>query len=196
MNLLDVDFNNLKELNNDVKGWIQVKGTNINYPFVQYKDNDYYLNHSFLKEKNDAGWIFMDYRNNPENFDTNTIIYGHNRFNKTMFGSLKNTIKGKWFNNKTNHIIKLSTLNNNSLWQIFSIYYISTTNDYLITNFNNEIEYTIFLRNIINRSIFDFKTDVNNNDKILTLSTCNGSKEKLVLHAKLIKIEKKENKNE
>ncbi len=133
----------------------------------------------------------MDYRNNPENFDTNTIIYGHNRFNKTMFGWLKNTIKDKWFNNKTNHIIKLSTLNNNSLWQIFSIYYISTTNDYLITNFNNEIEYTIFLRNIINRSIFDFKTDVNNNDKILTLSTCNGSKEKLVLHAKLIKIEKK-----
>ncbi len=138
----------------------------------------------------------MDYRNNINEFDTNTIIYGHNRFNKTMFGTLKDTTKKKWFNNKDNHIIKLSLEKSNTLWQVFSVYKIATTSDYLLTKFNNDIEYTIFIRNLITRSIFDFKTDVNTNDKILTLSTCNGSKEKLVLHAKLIKIMKKGDKNE
>ena len=191
--LIDVDFSNLKEINKDTIGWIQVPNTNINYPIVKTKDNDYYLNHSFEKKKNEAGWIFMDYRNNINEFDKNTIIYGHNRFNKTMFGSLKDTTKKKWLNNKENHIIKLSLEKSNTLWQVFSIYKIATTSDYLLTNFNNDIEYTIFIRNLLTRSIYDFKTDVNLNDKILTLSTCNGSKEKLVLHAKLIKEQKKEN---
>ena len=110
-----------------------------------------------------------------------------------MFGSLKDTTKKKWLNNKENHIIKLSLEKSNTLWQVFSIYKIATTSDYLLTNFNNDIEYTIFIRNLLTRSIYDFKTDVNLNDKILTLSTCNGSKEKLVLHTKLIKEQKKEN---
>jgi len=191
--LIDVDFSNLKEINKDTIGWIQVPNTNINYPIVKTKDNDYYLNHSFEKKKNEAGWIFMDYRNNINEFDKNTIIYGHNRFNKTMFGSLKDTTKKKWLNNEENHIIKLSLEKSNTLWQVFSIYKIATTSDYLLTNFNNDIEYTIFIRNLLTRSIYDFKTNVNLNDKILTLSTCNGSKEKLVLHAKLIKEQKKEN---
>ena len=196
ISLIDVDFSNLKEINKDTVGWISVNGTNINYPIVKYKDNDYYLNHSFERKRNDAGWIFMDYRNNVDNLDTNTIIYGHNRFNKTMFGSLKDTIKKKWLNNKDNHIIKLSLEKSNTLWKVFSIYKIATTNDYLLTKFNNDFEYKIFLKNLKSRSIYDFKTDVNTNDKIITLSTCNGSKEKLVLHAKLIKIMEKGDINE
>lgn len=196
MNLIDVDFDNLKEINKDVKGWIQVKGTLVNYPYVQYSDNDYYLNHSFENNSNSAGWIYMDYRNNPNDFDNNTIIYGHNRLNKTMFGSLKDTTNKDWFNNKENHIIYLSNERYNTMWQIFSIYKTPNTNDYLITNFNNETEFNIFIRNALTRSIYDFKTNITNNDKILTLSTCNGSKVKLVVHAKLIKIQEKENNNE
>ena len=194
MDLIDVDFSNLRDINPDIRGWIKVKGTNINHPFVQYKNNEYYLNHSFTKEKNEAGWIFMDYRNNIKDLDDNTIIYGHNRLNKAMFGTLNNLLKKDWLNNKENYIINISNENNNSLWKIFSVYKISTTNDYLITNFNTEIEKQIFIRNIINRSQYDFKTDVTTNDKILTLSTCDGSKRKLVVHAKLIKIQSKESK--
>ena len=55
----------------------QEKRNQINYPFVQTSDNDYYLNHSFNKKYNDAGWVFMDYRNNASNFDKNTILYAH-----------------------------------------------------------------------------------------------------------------------
>ena len=116
MNLLDVDFTELEKINKDVKGWIQVNGTNINYPFVQTSNNDYYLTHSFNRDYNSAGWIFMDYRNNINNLDKNTILYGHSRLDKTMFGSQKNLLKSDWYKDKNNHIIKLSTNNTNTLW--------------------------------------------------------------------------------
>lgn len=189
--LIDVDLTALKEINKDTKGWLVVPGTNINYPFVQTKNNTYYLNHAFDKSLNGAGWIFLDYRNNLHSLDQNTIIYAHGRKDNTMFGTLKNTIKDSWFKNSNNHIIKMSTTESNTLWQIFSIYIIDTTSDYLITNFNNDVDYTAFLNKIKLRSINDFDTTVNSDDHILTLSTCYNSTQKLVVHAKLIKKETK-----
>ena len=109
-NLNNVDFSELKNKNSDVVGWIDVKGTNINYPFVQYTDNNFYLTHSFDKKYNDAGWLFEDYRNDGFN-DKNTIIYAHSRLDKTMFGSLKNTLKQEWINDKENYIYKFMDKN-------------------------------------------------------------------------------------
>ena len=60
MNLINVNFDDLKSINSDTLGWIQVNGTTINYPFVQVSDNNYYLNHSFDKSYNRAGWVFLD----------------------------------------------------------------------------------------------------------------------------------------
>jgi len=191
MNLIDVDFSKLKKVNSDVKGWIQVNGTNINYPFVQTTNNDYYLNHSITKQTNSAGWVFMDYRNNAKSFNRNTILYAHARVNKYMFGTLKNTLKNSWLNNTNNHIIKISTESHNALWQVFSIYHIPTTNDYIQTNFSTDDEFLTFANMLKNRSIYNFNTILDKNDKILTLSTCYGNDEKLVVHAKLIKYIKK-----
>ena len=58
MNMINVDFNDLKRINQDVVGWLKVNGTNIVYPFVQANDNKYYLTHSFNKLYNAAGWVF------------------------------------------------------------------------------------------------------------------------------------------
>lgn len=187
MNLIDVDFNDLKNINPSTIGWIQVNGTNINYPFVQTNDNKYYLNHSFNKSKNSAGWVFMDYRNNISVLDKNTIIYAHGRLDNTMFGSLKNILTSGWLNNKNNYIVKLSTEYENNLWQVFSVYKIKTTNDYLQISFISNESFLEFTDKLIKRSNFNFNTKVNENDKILTLSTCYNEKEKVVLHAKLIK---------
>ena len=93
MNMIDADFNELKKINKDVKGWIEVNGTTINYPYVQTNNNNFYLNHTFDKTSNGAGWIFLDYRNNTNFEDKNTIIYGPGRSNSAMFGSLKNITK-------------------------------------------------------------------------------------------------------
>ena len=176
------DFNYLKTINSDVKGFIKVNNTNIDYPFVQYENNSYYLSHSFEKKKSSAGWIFMDYRNNNFN-DLNTIIYGHNRLDKSMFGSLKDLLNKEWLNNKDNHYIKITTENEVITWQIFSIYRINNTSDYLSINFNNEQEYISFLNMIRKRSEFDFNINLTSTNRILTLSTCNGKKKKLVIHA-------------
>ena len=191
MNLIDVNFNDLKKKNKEVKGWIQVNGTNINYPFVQTNDNEYYLTHSFNKTYNDAGWIFMDYRNNYIDFDKNTILYGHGRLDGTMFSSLKNILKSSWYGNKDNYVIKLSTEKENTLWQVFSVYKLPTTSDYIQTTFYSDNEYEKFLETMISRSAFNFNTNVNTNDKILTLSTCYNDKEKVVMQAKLIKLSKR-----
>lgn len=190
MNMMDVDFTNLIKSNKDTKGWIYVGGTNINYPFVQSKDNKYYLNHSFEKTYTDAGWLFLDYRNDINNLGRNNIIYGHSRLDKSMFGTLKNVLTKSWFNNKDNHIIKLSTQNENTLWQVFSVYTIETESYYITTNFTDE-SYKEFIDTALERSIYNFKANVDINDKILTLSTCRENDRKLVVQAKLIKREKK-----
>lgn len=191
MDLIDVDFTELKEKNSDVSGWIQVNGTNINYPYVQTTNNEYYLTHSFDKTTNSAGWVFMDYRNNKSNFDKNTIIYAHSRKNNTMFGTLRKILKNGWLNNTNNHVIKLSTETENTLWQVFSVYRIPTTNDYIQVSFVNDQEFINFGEMLIGRSAYNFNTSISSEDKILTLSTCYDDYDKVVLHAKLIKREKK-----
>lgn len=193
MNLIDADFNELKQINKEVKGWIQVNGTNINYPYVQASDNDFYLNHSFDKSSNGAGWIFMDYRNNSQEFDKNTIIYGHGRSNTSMFGTLKNILKSSWFKDSNNYVIKLATEQENSLWEVFSVYKIPTTSDYLQIKFSSNEEFQNFANKLIERSAYNFNTPVNSTDKIITLSTCWNDEEKVVMHAKLIKTQKKSN---
>ena len=190
MNMIDVNFDNLKKINSDVVGWIKVNGTNINYPFVQSKDNKYYLTHSFSKSYNNAGLVFLDYRNNNIN-NRNTIIYAHGRTDKTMFGTLRKVLNNGWINNTNNYVIKISTEKENSLWQIFSIYHIPTTNDYLQTEFKDEREYQRFLNILKNRSNHNFNTSITSNDTILTLSTCYNDSEKMVVNAKLIKKQKK-----
>ena len=189
MNMITVDFTDLIKQNKDTKGWIQVNGTNINYPFVQSNDNAYYLNHSFNKKKNEAGWVFLDYRNDINNLSKNNIIYAHSRLDKTMFGSLKNILKSNWYNDTDNHIIKLSTEPENTLWQVFSVYHIKTENYYITTDFKNDEEFQKFINTISSRSKLKFDATVDVNDTILTLSTCYKTDEKVVLHAKLIKKE-------
>ena len=189
MDMIDVDFNDLNKKNSDTRGWIQVPGTNINYPFVQSKDNKYYLTHSFEKKYTDAGWVFLDYRNDINNLSKNNIIYGHARLDKTMFGSLRNTLKNSWFNNKDNRIIKVSSENENTLWQIFSIYHIKNESYYITVNFKNDEEFQKYINKSLKRSIYNFNTNVTVDDTILTLSTCYGDHEKLVVQAKLIKKE-------
>lgn len=189
MNLIDVNFNDLKAMNKDTKGWIQVNATNVNYPFVQADNNDYYLNHSFDKSWNGAGWVFLDYRNNIYGEDKNTIIYAHGRSDNTLFGTLKYVVKDWWLNNSNNHIVKLSTEYENTLWQVFSVYYIPTTSDYLQVNFISDYEFLEFVNMLKNRSFYNFNTSISADDRILTLSTCYNKQEKVVLHAKLIKRE-------
>lgn len=190
MSLINVDFKELKTINSEIIGWIQLKGTSINYPLVQTKDNEYYLNHTLDKSYNGAGWIFMDYRNNLID-DKNTIIYAHGRFDETMFGPLRLLVQSGWATDSNNFYIKMSTENENTLWRVFSVYHIPTTSDYIQTVFTDDEEFLTFVQMLKNRSILTFKTEISKEDRIITLSTCYNNKEKMVLHAKLINSQRK-----
>ncbi len=192
VSMIDVNISSLKEENNDTVGWIQVEGTNINYPVVKANDNEYYLTHDFLKNNNRAGWIFLDYRNDLDNLKENTIIYGHKMKDSTMFGTLSNLLQKEWLNNEDNHIIKVASISNSYLFQIFSIYVVEDETYYIKSEFNEESSFNEFINTIKNRSIHNFKAKINNNDKILTLSTCYGKEKRLVVHAKLIRTIKKD----
>lgn len=185
--LLSVDFNELLKKNEDTVAFIKVNGTKINYPIVQTRNNDFYLNHAFDKSKNDAGWVFLDYRNDMNNLQDNTIIYAHGRVDTTMFGSLKNVLKKSWYRDLENRIIYLSTPHDNMMWQIFSTYVIKTETYYLTSSFGSDESKREFIDKVLKRSIYEFDANVTVEDKLLTLSTCYNDKEKLVLHAKLIK---------
>lgn len=179
-------FETLLQKNSDTVGWLQVNNTKINYPVVKGESNSYYLNRDYFKKKNSMGWIFMDYRNNPETLDKNTIIYGHNIKQGIMFGTIKNMMNKSWYNNATNQIITFNTPSKNMKWQIFSLYQINETEDYLKTEFESDEEYMNFLNMLKSRSKNDFHVELTPNSKILTLSTCFSHSTRHVVHAVLI----------
>lgn len=186
-NDVSINFDKLIATNSDTIGWLKVNNTTVNIPIVQAKDNNYYLKYNFEKKKSTLGWVFADYRNDFENLDRNTVIYGHTYNGTLMFSTLNKTLNKSWLNNKDNHIIEFSTLNKQMKWQIYSIYTISKTNDYIETKFKNVNGFIDFINLSKERSIYNFNTDVLETDKILTLSTCYmSSRNRLVIHAKLI----------
>jgi len=181
----NIDWNTLKNENPDAIAYLKVKNTNIDYVVVKGTDNSYYLNHNFNKEYNVNGWIFMDYRNNPEKA-RNVIIYGHNTIDDSMFGSLKKTLEEDWYHNKDNLTIDLVTETGLKTYQIFSIYTIKKESNYIQTEFQTNQEFSNFIQEMKNRSIYDFGLEVGSEDQILTLSTCaNNGLKRAVVHAKL-----------
>ncbi len=185
--LLDVDLTELRKINNETAGWIQLGGTNINYPYVQGSNNDFYLKHSFDKSYNTAGWIFEDFRNKNDGSDKNLILYAHGRNDGSMFGTLRTILTNGWLKNPDNYYVRTVNDGEMALWQVFSVYRVPTTTDYIQTAFASDRQFEHFLGIIKNRSAKDFGATVTATDKILTLSTCWSNTERVVLHAKLIK---------
>ena len=180
--IFEVDFNELSKMNSDVNSYLVVNNTNINYPVVKTTNNDYYLNHSFDKSKSEAGWVFMDSNNKFDGTDKNIIIYGHNRLDGTMFGTLKKVLDEDWYSNEENLDIELINKKETIKYKIFSMYKIKEEEYYITTNFDDN-SFNSFINRIKKRSIHDFnvKSDIN---EILTLSTCTiVDGYRLVVHA-------------
>ena len=105
-----------------------------------------------------------------------------------MFGSLNNLLDKKILNSKDSHYIKISTEKKIMIFKIFSVYTIPKESYYIKTYFSSNKYFKEFLETIMKRSIYNFKVNLNTNDKILTLSTCKDNfGKRVVVHAKLIK---------
>ena len=182
-----VNFESLSEQNSETVAWLKVNNTNIQYPIVKAQNNEFYLNHSFDKSDNTAGWIFADYKNKFDGTDKNIVIYGHNRKDKSMFGTLTDILNPEWYNNTENMDIFFDMPNQNCIYKVFSIYRIEKESYYIQTNFSSDAEFDQFLETLKKRSIKNFETEVSKDDSILTLSTCDANDNyRVVLHAKKI----------
>ena len=185
----DIDFDSLKKKNKEIVAYLKVPGTNIDYVVVKGKDNSYYLKHNLYKQSSVAGWIFMDYHNKLDGNDKNIVIYGHNTYNGTMFGTLKNALKKEWYENPDNHIINLVIEGDVLTYQVFSTYTIKAEDYYINTKFKDNNEFNKFVTTLKKRSVNKYNVEVDGEDSILTLSTCvTGGKSRMVVHAKLIEL--------
>ena len=171
------DYSALYAKNSDFIGWITVPNTSINYPVLQCDNNDYYLNYNFNKTRDARGAIFMDYRNNPVNLDSNTIIYGHNCYNTTMFSELSKYQKIDFY--KTSPVFEFNTVERTYKWKIYGAF-ITTAKpeedngyvfNYIYPYMDGE-NFKGFINEIDKRRLYVTDVDINDDDKMLILSTC------------------------
>lgn len=182
--VFEVDLNKLKQINPDTVGYIYIKNTNISYPIVQTTNNEFYLNHDFNKNTNEAGWIYMDYRSNFNS--KNNILYGHNRLDGIMFGTLKNVLKESWYSDPDNLIIHLITKEGEVGYKIFSAYRIKKESYYITPDMGDD-DYKKFIDTLKKRSLHNYNSGVTADSNIITLSTCTITDgERLVVHAYLL----------
>lgn len=178
---------NLYDKYEDYRGWIKIDNTNINYPIVQGKDNSFYLDKDINKNYLSSGSIFMNYLNHGFN-DENTVLFGHHMRNKTIFAQLKKYKEKEFFYGDNDIVIEVE--NDKVLkYKVFSAYVTDSKDNYIKTNFDDKDQYKEFLEDIKNKSQYKSDIDVNENDKIITLSTCSYefNDARMVVHGKLLK---------
>lgn len=182
-------FKDLLTVNNNIVGWISTDGTKLNNPILQAENNDFYLNHNVKDRESRAGSVFMDYRNDVQDINRNTILYGHAMKNSTMFGSLKNYLNQQYADEHP--IIYLDTLYEGYDVEVFAAYETTIDFYYIETEFKSSDVFLKFLDEIQARSAIEMNVEIGPEDKILTLSTCKDSvlsdDHRFVVQGKLVK---------
>lgn len=168
--LESIDFSALKEMNQDVVGWIRAEGEEIDYPVVKGTDNDYYLRHLFTGESNKLGTIFMDYRNTGDYTDGNTIIYGHNMENGSMFASILKYKDQSYYEKVPS--MSLYTLHETYQIEFFAGIVVDGNYESIPFNFKDSDDFQGYINMIKENSTFESKTVVEAEDKLVTLCTC------------------------
>ncbi len=184
-----IDIPKLKKINSDTVGWIIFNSYYVNNPVVKTVDNEYYLTHSFYRGTNEAGAIFMDYRNSSF-ADRNVVIYGHATIDRSMFGSLSDVFTAGYFDRTGSDMIYIYDAAGNLLkYRIFSYYTTASEEYYITTHFKSDAAFQEFINTVKSRSFSNRNIAVTSSDKILTLSTCYGSSGtdmRRVIHAKRV----------
>lgn len=172
--------------NGDYAGWLQVDGTDISYPVVQSKEELFYLRRDFDKNYSIAGTVFMNYRNNKAFTDTNTMLYGHNMHDGTMFAPMKNFMKKDFFNQ--NKIIGISTPAGDFSYEIFAVYKAETQDVPNMPGVLTEAETKELMAKIKGLAIYSREVEISAQDRILTLATCGNSSgsSRIIIHAKRV----------
>lgn len=183
---VEIDFAQLKKVNSDVIGWIYVPNTEISYPLVMGDDNQYYVNYTYNHANLSSGSIFADYRNSSDLTDQNTIIYGHNMKNGSMFGNLKK-MGGQEYYEKHKYVY-IYTESGVNKYKIYSAYTTTTSSSAYTYSFSSESAFQNFLNYTVRYSAITAEITPTVEDTVITLSTCTSASNdgRFVVHAVLI----------
>lgn len=190
---IPIDFEELWETNPDVYAWIVIPGTDINYPILQHPtDDSYYLNHNLDGSTGRPACIYTESLNNKDFTDNNTVIYGHNMRNGTMFAQLHKFEDKDFFDEHREIIIYLpdKVLH----YKIFAVHNYDDRHLLYSFDFSDKAVYKDYLESIF--SIDDMNANiatemtVTENDKIITLATCVYKKPSLRFHVQAVLVEK------
>lgn len=181
-----IDEGALKKQNADYLFWLYIPGTEIDYPVVRHEDNQYYLNHTFLREENPCGSIFAD-SGTVTGLEENTVINGHNMRDGSMLGGLKKYEKQQYFQEHPDLWIYCG-----GRWvrgRIFSCRIAVDGNREAYQTCFGPGEKAAYLAAVESESLYDTGIRPGEEDRLVTLSTCRGSRDKLLVQAVLEEME-------
>lgn len=180
----------LKQINPDIYGWITIEGSEVDYPIVRGEDNKYYLDHAYTGEYMIVGSIFADYRTNDHIINNyNTVLYGHNMKNGSMFHIVELMLKDEKLFDESR--IFIYTPDGIYEYAPISVYETNAYDKYFRMNFKSTGEFTDFADAILSKSVWKRTAEFTEYDRILTLSTCTNEEYsgRYALHARLIDVE-------
>ena len=158
------------QINSEYVGHVVIPETTINYPIAKAKDNEFYLNHNFFKEKDPLGAVFMDYRNIGMHHDRHAILYGHYTKNNQVFGELERYLEEEFLMN--NRFITFMTPTGEKVYEIFSVHVSPSETTYINTTFR-DVSYEEFLQELSQQSIHEGLVTPSSEANLLSLITCN-----------------------
>ncbi len=179
-----INWEDLKKINKEIEGWIQLKDTQIDYPVLWHKgdnpDDQYYLNHNYRGEYDSYGCIFLDYRCTKGMDSKNIVLHGHHMNDGSMFGDLMEYggTEANMDFYKKHPTLTFDTPQGEGVYKVISFFKTSTLSshgeffNYMIGNFQNEKDFMNYVYNVRVRSLINCPVDVNESDELITLSTC------------------------
>ncbi len=179
----------LLKVNREAVAWLDVVGTQMQYPVVQAKNNEYYMTHTIKKRKNASGAIFLDCWNVPNFTDFNTVIYGHNMNDGSMFSGLRDYRHQKFFDEHLT--VEITLLDKKLTYHVFAAYTSQGVDgaDFRGQECFTEAERSTFIKAVRKQSTdLDSSETVSRHDRLLTLVTCTSGTHSWywVVHAVLV----------
>ena len=183
---IPVDFDELQKENPDIYAWITIPDTGIDYPVLQKEDDDtYYLTHTAAKKQGLPGSIYSECQNQKDFSDPNTVLYGHNMKNGSMFGTLDKYQDKELFEQHPEFYLYLP--DKILKYRIFSCYAGRTGSEGYRYHFPEAEDFQTFLDTVSSYRDYDTGTELSATDRIVTLSTCVNSRRnyRYLVHGKL-----------
>ena len=186
---ITVDFKALKKINPEIIGWIYCEDTPINFPVVQAKDNDFYIDHGYDRRSNACGAAFADALNQRDFIDSNTIIYAHHLIDGSMFASLEKWMDQTYFDEHP--VMWILTPEQDYRVELFSAYYIAATDEAYTIFQGPSPQLDDYLVKTRNHSAVTSDVELDGEAKYVMLSTCAYvfSLSRSVLHGKMVPID-------